>query len=402
MPRLDSPDSLLPDKIETVSERNESSSDLDGARLRIAIFAEYAGEGGPYHYLQRLTRLLVDEGHDVTVIPFIPNSESLPQVLDEPGRIALVRPENWFPSALNWLPREMTNLIEARRISRWLSKSKKPFDIAVFSVCLLGRFFWPRFSKTLPIYIFHSYPKGTSRRPSGPLFRLLIGRCARLVALSDHTARQIETVWGISRRDERMTVIPSTSGAAISSSRNSQERDSLQVLMVGTITEEKNPLLWVDIAHDVLKHTFDKPVVFRWVGEGPLRASCEKRAMHYGIHDSVIFSGFDSQPEPHYLSSDVYLHVSGVETMSLAALDSAKFGVPAVVSATGGLPEIVSDGQTGFVVDSAKPSDFATKVTSLLRDSELRAAMSEKARKHYASHFSESTWQSAFRKLISS
>lgn len=172
--------------------------------------------------------------------------------------------------------------------------------------------------------------------------------------------------------------------------------------MVGTITEEKNPLLWVDIAHDVLKHTFDKPVVFRWVGEGPLRASCEKRAMHYGIHDSVIFSGFDSQPEPHYLSSDVYLHVSGVETMSLAALDSAKFGVPAVVSATGGLPEIVSDGQTGFVVDSAKPSDFATKVTSLLRDSELRAAMSEKARKHYASHFSESTWQSAFRKLISS
>jgi glycosyltransferase involved in cell wall biosynthesis len=170
--------------------------------------------------------------------------------------------------------------------------------------------------------------------------------------------------------------------------------------MVGTVTEEKNPLLWIEIARKVVTETFEKPVVFRWIGEGPLKAECKRQIAEYALENQVVFAGFDPLPSTHYLASDIYLHVSSVETLSSAAIDSARFGVPGVISATGGFPEIVSDGVTGFVVDSQDPDDFAGKISFLLRGSKLRQKMGDKARLHYASKFSEEAWNSSLRNLL--
>jgi D-inositol-3-phosphate glycosyltransferase len=62
---------------------------------------------------------------------------------------------------------------------------------------------------------------------------------------------------------------------------------------------------------------------------------------------------------------------SRAESFGLVALEAAACGTPVVAAAVGGLPSLVDDGVTGFLVDGRDPLDFAGPVASLLDDREL-------------------------------
>jgi D-inositol-3-phosphate glycosyltransferase len=86
-------------------------------------------------------------------------------------------------------------------------------------------------------------------------------------------------------------------------------------------------------------------------------------------------------PQPHhrladyYRAADVCLVPSRTESFGLVALESAACGTPVVAAAVGGLPSLVDDAHTGFLVASRDPDDWATPVALLLDDADLRAEM---------------------------
>lgn len=89
------------------------------------------------------------------------------------------------------------------------------------------------------------------------------------------------------------------------------------------------------------------------IGDGPMRSSLEDIARRSGVAHRVHFLGnIDNSRVPHLMrGADVGLFPSLAEATSIAALEFMAVGIPVVASTVGGLPEIVTDGETGFLFD---------------------------------------------------
>jgi glycosyltransferase involved in cell wall biosynthesis len=116
------------------------------------------------------------------------------------------------------------------------------------------------------------------------------------------------------------------------------------------------------------------------VGDGSERATCEQRARDLGITDQCVFVGEQPNIVEYLSAADVLLLPSEQESFGLAALEAMACEVPVVASRVGGVPEVVTDGETGFLSDVGDTDKMADDAARLLSDEELRRQMGARAR----------------------
>jgi len=124
----------------------------------------------------------------------------------------------------------------------------------------------------------------------------------------------------------------------------------------------------------------DLPVKLLLVGYGPDRVPAEHKARDLDVYDDIRFLGKQDPVEEILSIADVFLMPSGSETFGLAALEAMACDVPVVASRVGGLPELVVDGETGFLCELDDLDAFTERTKQLLTDAELHHRMSEGAR----------------------
>jgi glycosyltransferase involved in cell wall biosynthesis len=90
-----------------------------------------------------------------------------------------------------------------------------------------------------------------------------------------------------------------------------------------------------------------------------------------------------------YAASDVFLLPSEQESFGLAALEALACGVPVVGCRSGGLPEVVRDGETGYLVEVGEVDAAAARCLSLLGDAGLRRRFAAAARDDAVRRFAE-------------
>jgi len=83
---------------------------------------------------------------------------------------------------------------------------------------------------------------------------------------------------------------------------------------------------------------------------------------------------------PVLAAMDVYVHPALMEGFGIAVLEAMAMRKPVVATTTGGLPEIVQDGQTGLLVPPGEPNALAQAIVNLLQDSTRRVAMGRSGR----------------------
>ncbi|MGH3914911.1 MAG: glycosyltransferase [Pseudonocardiaceae bacterium] len=128
---------------------------------------------------------------------------------------------------------------------------------------------------------------------------------------------------------------------------------------------------------------------FLLVGDGPARRELEQLATDLGIADRVIFAGSRSDVGALLSFMDVFtLSSSTIECAPMALLEAMAAGLPAVCTAVGGIPDIISDGSTGYVVPRRDPGALAQAYLPLLRDRELATKLGRAARERVESEFS--------------
>lgn len=135
----------------------------------------------------------------------------------------------------------------------------------------------------------------------------------------------------------------------------------------------------------LLKH----PHMELWIlGDGPLREALESEVWNQGLREQVRFLGF-RQDIPDILEKlDIFVLATKMEGLSMTLLEAMAAGLPVVASSVGGNPEVVVDGETGFLVPAGDAAALADAVVRLLEDLSLSQRMGSAGRRRVEEHFS--------------
>ncbi|AIR97954.1 glycosyltransferase family 4 protein [Streptomyces glaucescens] len=126
------------------------------------------------------------------------------------------------------------------------------------------------------------------------------------------------------------------------------------------------------------------------VGGGPYEKDLRRLAHETGVAGSVRFTGAVPWAElpAHYGAGDVFAMPCrtrrgglDVEGLGIVYLEASATGLPVVAGDSGGAPDAVLDGETGWVVPGGAPEEAADRITTLLADAELRRRMGERGRR---------------------
>jgi len=116
------------------------------------------------------------------------------------------------------------------------------------------------------------------------------------------------------------------------------------------------------------------------VGDGPDRAPAEHLAWSLGVKEHVEFLGKQNHVERLIPLAHAILMPSEMESFGLAALEAMACGVPPVATRVGGVPELITDGEDGFLEAVGDTSGMAARAVELLAETALHGRMATAAR----------------------
>jgi len=116
------------------------------------------------------------------------------------------------------------------------------------------------------------------------------------------------------------------------------------------------------------------------VGDGPLRHELTLLADRLRIRSKVVFAGFRADVDEVLPLAEVFVLPSLAEGLPNAVLEAMAAGLPVVATAVGGVPELVQEGRTGFLVPPGDPGPLADRLRILLREPDRGRRMGDAGR----------------------
>ncbi len=179
------------------------------------------------------------------------------------------------------------------------------------------------------------------------------------------------------------------------------------VVSVGRLVHRKGQDSLIEAMPAILKEVPNAHLLF--VGEGPYREHLQSLVDKYSLRESVTFIGRVQYSElPRYICvGDVFAMPSRsrlagleVEGLGIVYLEASACGLPVIGGNSGGAPDAVIEGETGFAVDGLSSSAIAERAIELLQDSEKAAAMGAKGRAWVVSEWNWNSWSQSFNELL--
>jgi glycosyltransferase involved in cell wall biosynthesis len=146
---------------------------------------------------------------------------------------------------------------------------------------------------------------------------------------------------------------------------------------VGRLSVEKNQALFLSALLGILQeHRHVKVMI---IGDGPEGDALKGFVKASGLEQKVLFTGLISDPAPFYQAFDIFVLSSLTEGVPLTLLEAMASKVPVVATKVGGIPQIISDGVTGLLVESQNASQLREAISTLICDSSKRERFKEAA-----------------------
>jgi glycosyltransferase involved in cell wall biosynthesis len=232
-----------------------------------------------------------------------------------------------------------------------------------------------RYRLDVPIVAHHHHldPSPLNRFVEGPVMRAV----ERVVVGSRFAVRQAADELGVPA--DRFSIVPygvddrfRPGPRSAKLARAHGLEGKTVVLFLGGLKPRKNLFLLLDVWRRVAREREDARLVI--AGAGPL---LERLRVHAGAlvrERRVVFTGYVPEEDKvaYYNSADVLLFPSALEGFGLSVAEAMSCELPVVVSNRGSLPEIVVDGEGGFLCDPERPDAFVERVLQLLADPMLR------------------------------
>jgi glycosyltransferase involved in cell wall biosynthesis len=157
---------------------------------------------------------------------------------------------------------------------------------------------------------------------------------------------------------------------------------------VGRMTGVKDTGAVLEIVRTTRERGVDAVVCM--VGDGPDRERLEQLAHDLGIARSSYFVGYQSDVAGYYRLFDAFVLPSVNEGTPVSAIEALASGTPVVANRVGGVPDVVTDGVDGFLVEPGDVEAAADRLAELAADPELGARLGESGRREMFERYSVS------------
>jgi glycosyltransferase involved in cell wall biosynthesis len=140
----------------------------------------------------------------------------------------------------------------------------------------------------------------------------------------------------------------------------------------GRLSEEKRPRMFVEIANRLRGR---RDLAFCMTGDGPERARVLSLIDKMGLKERFHAPGFVEDLAPLLEATDIVVVPSRLDGMPLIVLESQAAGKPVVASAVGSIPEMLADGEAGYICPTGDLDAFCCRIQQLADDPQLRRRM---------------------------
>jgi glycosyltransferase involved in cell wall biosynthesis len=359
----------------------------NGGRVKVLRVIARLNMGGPALHVAYLTSGLAERGYDTTLVAgtLARGEDSMAFVAEELGVHVERLPE---------LSREISPLRDLRAVLRLAQviRERRPHILHTHTAKAgaVGRIAALLAGDARPPIVVHTFHGHVLRGYFDPVrtygFRLLERWLARtttkLIAVSPQVRDDL-VAFGVAP-PEKFAIVRlgieleqrvTTNGDARSQTRRvlGVPDGAFVIGWIGRMTAVKN-------TDDVLRtlralHNRGVDAYLVMVGDGPDRERVEQRAHDLRVTRRCLFLGYQEEVGRFYASLDAILLPSVNEGTPVSAIEALAAARPVVATRVGGVPDVVVDGEDGFLVEPGAPDALAERLERLARDAELRKRM---------------------------
>lgn len=216
--------------------------------------------------------------------------------------------------------------------------------------------------------------------------RKVLLKCDQIVVLSKSWKEWFETEFDISG----VAVINNIIETPEVCLESRHEQGKPKVLFLGALGKRKGVYDLLD-ALDKYKKQYGNGILLNIGGNGEVeKIKTIIRDKH--LEDVVEFKGWVSGDDKIRLlnSADIFILPSYNEGLPISVLEAMGYGIPVIATPVGGIPEVITDGENGFLVSPGDVDGIVNALSSLVKDPSLRKVMGENARRAVLVHLPES------------
>lgn len=226
------------------------------------------------------------------------------------------------------------------------------------------------------------------------------------IAVSSAAAHAMIAATGLPK--EKVTVVPNGIDVDAVVSRRIQRTlareelglspDRIAIATVARLAPQKGHQYLLEAAKSIVKHA--PQAVFVIVGDGPLRSQLEAQVRDLALEPWVRFLGVSDNPIRVLSGCDVFVLPSLWEGLPIALLEAMAMGLPCVATDVGGVKEVLSNGQSGFIVNPKDETALANAIVDLCSDESLRVRIGTAAFKRVLDHHDIGALISSYERLL--
>jgi glycosyltransferase involved in cell wall biosynthesis len=345
-----------------------------GGRIRVLMLTKGLGRGGTERLILGAARHIDRSRFELDVAYLLPWKDAFAADVAATGAgvHCLDGPR---VSGLGWV-RRLRDLVRERDVD--VVHTHMPLPAAVARLALPGR---------APAFVHTEHNLwGRYRLPTRWANAATYRRNARVIAVSDGVAASIRSplvrpavpVEVVVHGADTSLVVTGAGARAEARRRLGLPPDAPVVGSVGNFTAKKDQATLVRAFAALPPELAEARLVL--VGLGPLEDDLRALAASEGVASRVLFPGsrddvFDLLP-----GFDVFALSSRFEGLPISLLEAMATGVAPVVTAVGGIPEVVTDGRDGLLVPPGEPAALAVALARVLGDGALRSRLAASAR----------------------
>lgn len=225
----------------------------------------------------------------------------------------------------------------------------------------------------------------------------VFGRAAKITVVSNFLKNELVALFP--ETETKIAVIPMPIDPEVLQREPKADVKGRIILCPARLIEQKNLGVLLEAFTRVANEFPEAKLLI--VGSGPKEAELKNRARNLDIEKKMEF--LSSMPPPKlgklYQAAEIVALVSKNEGFGLVLVEAFLFQKPVVAARSGGIPDIVTDGENGFLVDPDNADEMAKAFKKLLADADLREKMGKNGQRTYAEKFSPGKLAEKFGRL---